>query len=104
MGGSPVRFRVVSGVSAPDAGLPELEQGTRGHFHTSSTGRALPFAQDYRWTGSTVIFVIALLDQHAGPAAVAAVHPSAGQLTPSGLRIGSGRQADEVGLVLDNDN
>ena len=62
MGGSPGCFRAVSGGSAPDAGLPEPEQGTSAHFHTSSTGRALLFAQDRRWTGSTVIFVIALVD------------------------------------------
>ena len=62
MGGSPGRFRAVSGGSAPAAGLPEPEQGMSGHFHTSSTGRALPFAQDRLWTGSTVIFVVALLD------------------------------------------
>ena len=42
--------------------------------------------------------------QHAEPAAVAALHPSTGYLTPSGLRIGSGGTADEVGLVLDNGN
>ena len=40
--------------------------------------------------------------QHAGPVAVAALHRSAGQLTSSDLRICSGWQADEVGLVLDN--
>ena len=62
LGGSPGRFRVVSGGSAPDAGLPEPEQGTSSHFHTSSTSRALLFAQDRRWTGSTVIFFVALLD------------------------------------------
>ena len=62
MGGSPGCFRAVSGGSAPDVGLPEPEQGTSAHFHTSSTGRALLFAQDRRWTGSTVIFVIALVD------------------------------------------
>ena len=62
MGGSPGCFRAVSGGSAPNAGLPEPEQGTSAHFHTSSTGRALLFAQDRRWTGSTVIFVIALVD------------------------------------------
>eukprot|EP01043_Picozoa_sp_COSAG02_P028919 COSAG02_NODE_1776_length_10963_cov_3.430136_5_plen_51_part_00 len=42
--------------------------------------------------------------QHAGPAAVAALHPSTHQLTPSVLRIGSGGQADEVALLLDNGN
>ena len=42
-------------------GLAEPHQGTSGHFHTSSTGRALLFAQDRRWKDSTVIFVIALL-------------------------------------------
>ena len=42
--------------------------------------------------------------QHAGPAALAALHPSAGQLTPSSLLMGSGATADEVGLVLDNGN
>ena len=62
MGGSPGCFRAVSGGSDPNAGLPEPEQGMSGHFHTSFTGRALPFAQDRRWTGSTVIFVVALLD------------------------------------------
>ena len=62
MGGSLGCFRALSGGSAPDAGLAEPHQGTSGHFHTSSTGRALPFAQDRRWTGSTVIFVVALLD------------------------------------------
>jgi len=62
LGGSPGRFRAVSGSSAPVPGLREPKQGTSGHFHTSSTGRALPFAQRRRWTGSTVIFVVALLD------------------------------------------
>ena len=62
LGGSPGGFRAVSGGSAPDAGLPGPEQGTSGHFRTSSTGRALLIAQDRRWEDSTVIFVIALLD------------------------------------------
>ena len=62
MGGLPGCFREVSGGSAPDARLPEPEQGTSAHFHTSCIGRALLFAQDRRWTGSTVIFVIALVD------------------------------------------
>ena len=34
----------------------------RGNYHTSCIGRALLFAQDRRWTGSTVIFDIALVD------------------------------------------
>ena len=55
-------FGAVSGGSTPDAGLPELEEGASSHFRTSSTGRALLLAQDRRWMGSTVIFVIALLD------------------------------------------
>ena len=42
--------------------------------------------------------------QHAEPAAIAAVHSSTGQLTPWSLRIGSGGQADEVGLLPDNGN
>jgi len=62
LGGSPGCFRAVSDGSAPDAGLPEPEQGTSGHFHTSCTGRALLIAQDRRWTGLTVIFVIELVD------------------------------------------
>ena len=62
MGGSPGRFRAVSGGSAPAAGLPEPEQGTSGHFHTSCTGRALLIAQDRRWEDSVVIFVIELVD------------------------------------------
>ena len=33
-----------------------------GNYHTSCIGRALLFAQDRRWTGSTVIFDIALVD------------------------------------------
>ncbi len=48
LSGSPGCFGAVSGGSAPDAGLPEPEEGTSGHFHTSSTGRALLFAQDRR--------------------------------------------------------
>ena len=43
-------------------GLPEPEQGTSGLFRTSSTGRALLFAQDRRWEDLASIFVIALLD------------------------------------------
>ena len=62
LGGSPGCFRAVSSGGAPDAGLPEPEQGTSGRFYTSSTGRALLFAQDRRRTGSTVIFVIELVD------------------------------------------
>ena len=62
MGGSPGCFRVVYGGSAPDAGLPELEEGMSAHFHTSCTGRALLFAQDRRWEDFASIFVIALLD------------------------------------------
>ena len=42
--------------------------------------------------------------QHAGPVAVAALQPSAGQLAPSGRRVGGGATADEVGLVLDSGN
>jgi hypothetical protein len=62
LGGSPGCFRAVSGGSAPNAGLPEPEQGTSGHFHTSCIGRALLFAQDRRWEVLASIFVIALLD------------------------------------------
>ena len=62
MGGSPGCFRVVSGGSAPDAGLPEPEQGTSGHLHTRCTERALLFAQDRLWADFVSIFVIALLD------------------------------------------
>ena len=62
LGGSPGCFRVVSGGSAPDTGLSEHYQGMSGHFHTSCIDRALLPAQDRRWIGSTVIFVIALVD------------------------------------------
>ena len=62
LGGSPGCFRAVSDGSAPNAGLPEPQQGTSGHFHTSCISRALLIAQDRRWEDSTVIFVIALLD------------------------------------------
>jgi hypothetical protein len=61
-GGSPGCFRAVSGGSAPDGGLSGPQQGTSGHLHTSCTSRALLFAQDRWWMGSTVIFVIALVD------------------------------------------
>ena len=40
--------------------------------------------------------------QRAGPVAVATLQPSDAHLTPSGLRIGSDREADEVGLGLDD--
>ena len=40
--------------------------------------------------------------QRAGPVAVATLQPSDAHLTPSGLRIGSGWGADEVGLGLDD--
>ena len=62
LGGSPGCFGAVSGGSTPDAGLPAPKEGASGHFHTSSTTRALLLAQDRRWMGSTVIFVIALVD------------------------------------------
>ena len=58
--GSPGCFRAVSGGSAPDVGLPEPEQGTPGHGHASSNGRALLLAQDRRWRSSAAISVIAL--------------------------------------------
>jgi hypothetical protein len=42
--------------------------------------------------------------QHAGSVAVAALHPSAGQLTRSCLWICSGATADEVVLLMDSGN
>ena len=53
------RRRMATGT---DTGLPEPELGTSAHSHTSCIGRALLFAQDRRWTGSTVIFDILLVD------------------------------------------
>jgi hypothetical protein len=44
-GGSLGCFRVVSGGSAPDGGLPGPQQGTSGHLHTSCNSRALLFAR-----------------------------------------------------------
>ena len=46
----------------PTLGFLSRRKVCPGHFHTSSTGRALLLAQDRRWEDSTVIFVIALLD------------------------------------------
>ena len=59
-GGSSGCSGVVSGSSAPEVGLAELEQGAFGHLHTSCIGRALLFAQDRRKLVSEVIFGIAL--------------------------------------------